>query len=135
MPARPRARPPAFVVRRYDRAGRPYYVDRVAGGRTSRAAWAADVLRRRLERYAWLAERARADAEEQDRQAAERERRRRERAEREAGGGGGGEGPPPDGGGGGLGPGVDEDGVPDVWTDEDGVEWPAHPIEGEDETG
>ena len=143
MPSpRPRARPPAFVVRKHDRAGRAYFVDRLHGGRTSRAAWVEDLARRAHERAAHTAERARADAEERDRREAERRRRREEREGRRGGGGegGGGEGGgggdrPPDGPDGGLGEGIDEDGVPDVWVDEFGVEWPAHEIEGEDETG
>jgi hypothetical protein len=134
MPPPYRARPSAFVVRKRDRNGRAYYLDRLHGGRTSRAAWLADLERRAYERAAYAAERARADAEERDRREAER-RRRREDRHRPIGGGEGPPEGPTGGGGGGIGEGIDEDGVPEIYVDEFGNEWPAYEIEGEDETG
>lgn len=153
-PKPPKARPTPKIVRRHDSLGRPYYTRESTGERVKKSSWERDLARRDKERSAAQYERARADAEEKDRRRrAKEERERAKKPKRpatpppEAPKAPKGPKKPPKGPRRGPGrppelpappppfpPGVSGEGVPERYVDEDGVEWDAHEVEGDDET-
>jgi hypothetical protein len=120
----PKARPAPRVVRRHDSIGRSYYIRTSTGERVKKSSWERDLSRREKERSAAQFERARADAEERQRREQKPKRRRREPSAPAL------PSPPAP-----FPAGVSSEGVPEPYIDEDGVEWEAHEVDGDDDTG